>query len=52
MINTNLPAILHRFRDNSLGYVQIRYWLAVLRLRPPVEGFPTSYRRKWYIAKD
>jgi len=33
VINTNLPRVLHRFRD--------RYtWLPLLCLTPPAEGFP------------
>jgi len=47
VINTNLPPILHRFRD-SLRQVQNRYiCLPLLRLTPfPTEGFPWDDLRK------
>jgi len=46
VINSNLPAILHRFRD-SLGKVQNRYiWLPLLCLTRPTEGFPWDDLRK------
>ena len=43
MINTNLPAILHRLRDIAFEMSKNRYiWLPLLRLNPlpPTEGFP------------
>jgi len=43
VINTNLPAILHRFRDPSIGPKSLYIWLPLLHLTPsPAEGFP------WY----
>jgi len=51
MINTNLPPVLHRFRDIhvSLRWVQNRYkliWLPLLCLTAPAEGFPWDDLRK------
>ena len=42
MINTNLPPILHCFRDIAIfQWVQNRYlWIPLLRLNAPTEGFP------------
>jgi len=38
---------------HSLQWVQNRsILLPLLRLIPPMERFPTSYHRKWYIAKN
>ena len=39
VINSNLPPILHRFRDIAVD-IRNRYtWLPLLCLTPPVEGF-------------
>jgi len=47
VINTNLPSILHPFRDYSRRYVRNRYiWLPLLSLTPPAEGFPWDDLRK------
>jgi len=46
VINTNLPAILHRLRD-SLRTVKNGYnWLPLLRLNPPTDGFTWDDLRK------
>jgi len=55
VINTNLPPILHCFRDIAFNRSKNRYRpisLPLLRLIPPMERFPTSYHRKWYNAKN
>jgi len=52
-INTNLPHILHHFRDIAFNRSKNRYiLLPLLRLILPMEQFPISYHRKWYIAKN
>jgi len=51
VINTNLPPILHRFRDIAFDRSKIAiigYWLPLLRLIIPMAEFRTSYHRKWY----
>jgi len=51
VINTNLPRILHHFRDYSLRWVQNRYiLLPLLCLTPPSEGFPFEDLRKIFYA--
>jgi len=41
VINSNLPPILHRFRDIAVDRSKIGYtWLPFLCLTPPAEGFP------------
>jgi len=54
VINTNLLPILHRFHDIAFDTSKIAIfgYLTLLRLIPPMKGFPTSYHRKWYIAKN
>ena len=58
VINTNLPPILHRFRDKAVDMVRNRYtWLPLLCLTPP-EGFPWDDLREifngcqWIIAEN
>jgi len=40
VINTNLPPIVHRFRDISVDRSEIAILLPLLCLTPPVEGLP------------
>jgi len=47
-----------RQRTDSIGRTVLQtvaqrslIWLPFFRLIPPMDGFPTSYHRKWYIAK-
>ena len=42
VINTNLPPVLHRFRDIAVDRSEIAIlgWLPLLCLTPPAEGFP------------
>jgi len=52
VINTNLPPILHRFPDIAFDKSKIAiFCYPLLRLILPMDGFPTAYHRKWYIAK-
>jgi len=46
VINTNLPPILHRFRDIAVDRSKITVWQPLLRLTPPMEGFPWDDLRK------
>jgi len=39
VINAILPAILHHFRDIAMSKIAI-YWLHLVCLTPPTEGFP------------
>jgi len=53
VINTNLLPILHCFRDIAFDTSKIAILrLLLLSLIPPMEGFPISYHRKRYIAKN
>jgi len=49
---SSLPPILHRFRDIAFDRSKFAIWLPVLLLTAPTEGFPLSYHRKLYIAKN
>jgi len=40
MLNSNLPPILHRFRDIAVDTSKIAVWLPLSCLIPPAEGFP------------
>jgi len=40
VINTNLPPILHRFRDIAVDRIKIAIFCYPLCLTPPAEGFP------------
>jgi len=41
LTNTNLPPILHRYRDIAFDSSQIAtFWLPALHLTSPTEGFP------------
>ena len=40
VINTNLPPILHRFRDIAVDRSEIAIFATLLCLTPPAEGFP------------
>jgi len=53
VINSNVPPILHRFRD-SLGKVQNRYiWLILFGLTPPsTEGFPWEDFRETFTKSS
>jgi len=46
----NAP-VFHLLRGRFWGFSP-RKLLPLLRLIPPMEQFPTSYHRKWYIAKN
>jgi len=47
VINTNLPPIVHHFRDIAFNRSKNRYIsLPLLRFIPPIERCPTSYHRK------
>ena len=52
LINTNLPPILHCFRDIAFDRSKIAYLATPLALNPPVEGFPISYHRKCMIYRQ
>jgi len=52
VINTNLPTILHRFRDIAFDNSKIAIVGYHSCLILPMEQLPTSYHRKWYIAKN
>ena len=51
VINTNVPPVLHRFRDIAFDKSKIAILATALAFSPPMEQFPTSYHRKWYFAK-
>jgi len=42
VINTNLPPMLHSFRDIAFDRSTVTIWLPLLRLTVPTEGLPTS----------
>ena len=46
VINTNLPPILHRFRDIAFDRSKIAIFCYPLCLSPPTEGFPWDDLRK------
>jgi len=54
VINTNLPPILHRFRDIAFDRSTInRYiWLPLMRLTPPTEGFSYDDLRKIFKGRQ
>jgi len=54
VINTNLPPILHHFRDIAFDRSKIAIfgYGTPLAFNPPTEEFLTSHHRKWYIAKN
>jgi len=57
VINTNLPRILHRFRDMaSIGPKTLYFAIPLLCLTPPAKGFPWDdllkiFRRCQWMAK-
>jgi len=48
MLNSNLPPILHRFRDLAVYYT----WLPLLCLTPPAEGFPWDDLREIFSGRQ
>jgi len=44
--NTDLPPILHRFRDIAVDIRNLYILLRLLCVTPPVEGFPSDDLRK------
>ena len=46
MINTNLPAILHRWQDIAFGMSKSLYLATLLCLNPPDGGYPCDDLRK------
>ena len=46
LINSNLPPILHRFRDIALERSKIATFFTLLWFNPPTEGFPWDDLRK------
>ena len=50
-IKSNLPPILHHFRDMAFNRSKIAIFGYPLCSTSPTEGFSTSYHRKWYIAE-
>ena len=54
VINTNLPPILHRFRDIALemSKIVISGYRYPLRFNPPTEGFPWDDLRKFVIERS
>jgi len=49
VINTNLPAILHRLRDIAFEISKIYISLLLLRLNAPKEGFPGTISVKFSV---
>ena len=50
VINSNLPPILHRFRDIALEISKIATFFYPLWFNPPTEGFPWDDLRKIFIV--
>jgi len=50
VINTNLPPILHRFRDMAFDRSKIAIFGYPLCLTPPTEGFPWDDLRKIFCG--
>ena len=52
VINTKLPPILHRFRDIAfdMSTIAILFWLPLLCLTPPAEGFLWDDLRKIFCG--
>jgi len=49
VINSNLPPILHRFRDIALEKSKIATFFYPSWFNPPTEGFPWDDLRKIFI---
>ena len=45
VINTNLPSVLHRFRDIVFDTFKIAIFVPLVHLTTSTEGFPISYHR-------
>jgi len=52
VINTNLPPILHRFRDIAVNRSKITIFGYPSCLTPPVEGFPWDHLRKIFCGRQ
>jgi len=52
VINTNLPPILHRFRDIALERSKILYLATPLQFNPPTEVFPWDDFHENFIERS